>query len=76
MIGKRKTITLELLLYGIEPLALREMLENYIIVGNYKDKELLERVLILEGILSIQMGDYPWVIREKLSSYLGEDYLE
>lgn len=67
---------LELLLYGMEPLALREILENYIIVGNYNGKELLERVLILEGILSIQMGDYPWVIREKLIPYFGENYLE
>lgn len=67
---------LELLLYGMEPLALREILENYIIVGNYEGKAHLERVLILEGILSIQMGDYPWVIREKLSAYFGEDFLE
>lgn len=67
---------IELLLYGIEPLVLRKILENYILVGNYKGKELLKRILILEGILSIQMGDYPWVIREKLSSYFGEDYYE
>ncbi|MTI47896.1 MAG: helix-turn-helix domain-containing protein [Firmicutes bacterium] len=65
---------LELVLYGMEPLVIREVLENYIIVGDYKGKELLERVLMLEGILSIQQGDYPWVIREKLCSYFGAFY--
>ena len=68
--------SLELLLFGMEPLALREILENYIVVGNYIGKELLERVIILEGILSIQMGEYPWYIREKLNSYFGENYSE
>lgn len=67
---------IELLLYGIEPFELRNILENYITVGNYSGKELLERILIVEGILAIQQGDYPWVIREKLISYFGEDCLD
>lgn len=67
---------LQLLLYGTEPMLLRDILENYIITGNFTGKELLERILILEGILDIQLGEYPWIIREKLGSYFGEDYIE
>ncbi|WP_432666620.1 helix-turn-helix domain-containing protein [Wukongibacter baidiensis] len=67
---------LQLLLYGTEPVLLREILENYIVIGNFTGKELLERILILEGILDIQLGEYPWIIREKLGSYFGEDYID
>lgn len=67
---------IDLMLYGVEPLALREVLDTYIAAGNYSGKELLSRLLIRNGILSIQMGEYPWVIREKLSSYFGEEFYD
>lgn len=65
---------LDLLLYGTEPLVLREILDNYILTGNYSGKELLSRILIRNGVLAIQMGEYPWVIREILASCFGEDF--
>lgn len=65
---------LQLLVIGTEPVLLREILENYIISGDYTGKGLLSRIIIMEGILAIQLGEYPWVIREKLSAYFGEDY--
>lgn len=65
---------LDLLLYGTEPFILQEILDNYIHAGNFTGKDLLSRILIKEGIIAIQMGEYPWVIREKLSSFLGEDF--
>ncbi|MDF2520338.1 MAG: AraC family transcriptional regulator [Clostridia bacterium] len=65
---------IDLMLYGMEPLVLQEVLDTYISAGNYSGKELLSRLLIRNGILSIQMGEYPWVIREKLSSYFGEEF--
>jgi AraC-like DNA-binding protein len=65
---------LELLLYGTEPLVLREILDNYIYAGNYNGKELLSRVLTRNGVLAMQMGEYPWVIRETLASFFGEDF--
>lgn len=65
---------IDLLLYGMEPLALQEILDTYVLTGDYTGKELLSRVLIKNGILEIQMGEYPWIIREKLSSFFGEDF--
>jgi AraC family transcriptional regulator len=67
---------LDLLLYGTEPFELRALLDNYIHTGNFTGKELLSRILIKEGIMSIQIGEYPWVVREKLSSFFGEDFSE
>lgn len=65
---------IELLLYGTEPLVLREILDNYIFTGNYIGKELLSRIVIKNGVLAMQMGEYPWVIREKLASLFGENF--
>jgi AraC-like DNA-binding protein len=65
---------LDLLLYGTEPYALQEILDNYVFTGNYEGKDLLSRILIKDGIIAIQMGEYPWIIREKLSSFFGEDF--
>lgn len=63
-----------LMLSGTEPLVLREILNNYISSSNYSGKDFLSAILIKEGILSIQMGEYPWDIREKLIAFLGVDF--
>ncbi len=65
---------LQLIVEGVEPNSIRTILRNYTIVGDYKGKALLERILITEGILSIQAGENPLLIREKLSSFFGEDF--
>lgn len=67
---------LKLLLFGIEPPMLRHILEDYILAGDYKGKELLEHIIIMEGLLLIQSGEYPWVIREKLSAFFGEEFID
>lgn len=67
---------IELMLYGIEPIVLQEMLDSYISAESYSGKELLSRIIIRSGILSIQMGEYPWIVRERLSSYFGEEFTE
>lgn len=60
---------------GVDPANIRSILQNYIVVGDYKGKGLLERILIMEGILLIQAGEKPVMIKEKLSSYFGEDFI-
>lgn len=60
---------------GLDPESIRTILLNYIIVGDYKGKALLERILVLEGVLLIQAGEKPLIIKEKLSSYFGEDFI-
>lgn len=66
--------SIQLLIDGIEPESIREILLNYALCGNSRGKDLLIRILILEGILAIQQGIQPLVLREKLSSFFGDDF--
>lgn len=67
---------LQLVVDGVEPAYIKAILQNYIYAGNYQGRELLERLLVSEGILAIQAGTNPLLIQEKLSSYFGEDFSE
>ena len=66
---------IQMLIDGIEPESLREILLNYALCGGYKGKELLIRILIIEGILAIQQGSHTLILREKLSSLFGDDFI-
>ncbi|HEX2947114.1 MAG TPA: helix-turn-helix domain-containing protein [Clostridia bacterium] len=68
--------SIQMLVDGVEPEYIRKILLNYAFCSGYKGKELLTRVIILEGITAIQQGVNPVIIREMLSSYFGEDYSE
>ena len=60
---------------GAKPEVVRSVLEFYILSGNYSGRELLERCLILEGVLAIQDGLHPKLLKELLLSFFGEvDY--
>ena len=51
-------------------------MQNWIIFGNYRGKELFDSILILEGSLAILRGCNVNIIRnELLASYFGEDLL-
>ena len=67
--------SIQMLIDGIEPEFLREILMNYALCGGYKGKELLIRILIIEGILAIQQGAHTLILQEKLSSFFGEDFI-
>ncbi len=58
---------------GVNPQVTREVLESYILSGDYSGKELLERCIILEGVAAIQKGLHPKVAKEFLLSFLGEE---
>jgi hypothetical protein len=47
---------LQLIVDGEKPQAVREILELYILAGGYRGKDLLERCVILEGLMGIQNG--------------------
>jgi hypothetical protein len=67
--------SIQILIDGIEPESLKEILLNYALCGGYKGKELLIRILIIEGILAIQQGIHTSILREKLSSFFGDDFI-
>ena len=64
---------LQLVVDGVNPQVVRDIMENYIISGDYAGKDLLERCIILEGVTAIQQGFHPKVTKEFLLSFLGED---
>lgn len=66
---------ISLVISGTLPEYIKDILQTYILVGNYIGKELLRRVIILEGVLGIQRGESPFILIERLSAYFGEDYL-
>jgi hypothetical protein len=68
--------SIQMLIDGIEPEALREILMNYTLCSGYKGKALLIRMVIIEGILAIQQGVHTLILREKLSSFFGEDFID
>ncbi|MEE4261304.1 MAG: FliG C-terminal domain-containing protein [Desulfobacteraceae bacterium] len=64
---------LQLVVDGVNPQITREVLESYILSGDYSGKELLERCIILEGVAAIQKGLHPKIAKEFLLSFLGEE---
>lgn len=67
---------LEMLIDGLEPEMIKERLLNYALCGGSTRYELLMRLLIMEGILSIQKGITTYMLRDALVTYLGDDYIE
>ncbi len=63
---------LQLVLEGVQPHLVKTTLEYYILSGSYTGKDLLERCIIMEGILAIQNGVNPQIIQELLLSLFGE----
>jgi hypothetical protein len=60
---------------GAKPQVVRSVLEFYILSGDFSGKDLLERCIILEGVLAIQDGLHPKLLKELLLSFFGEkDY--
>ena len=60
---------------GIDSQTVTDILNNYIVAGNYEGAELLKRIIICDGVKCIQRGDSAAVIREFLTAYLGEDFV-
>jgi FliG C-terminal domain len=63
---------LQLALDGIKSHTARTILELYIFTEDYTGKDLLERCIILEGIIGIIEGIHPKLLKELLLSFLGE----
>ena len=63
---------LQLALDGVKSQTARTVLELYIFTADYIGKDLLERCIILEGVIGILEGMHPKLLRELLVSFLGE----
>ncbi|MBW0432681.1 LIC10244 family PerRA/PerRB upregulated protein [Leptospira yasudae] len=61
---------------GMDAESVHNILKGYIVSGNYEGKELLDRIIILEGMEAIQKELHITVFLEKVASYFGESYQE
>ncbi|XDD49842.1 hypothetical protein AB3N59_15955 [Leptospira sp. WS92.C1] len=59
---------------GMGPDNVQNILKGYILSGNYEGKELLDRIIILEGMEAIQKELHITVFLETVASYFGESY--
>lgn len=53
---------------------IKEILQNYIIAGDYRGGALLRRIIIMEGIICLVNGEHPKLVYEILASRFGEDF--
>lgn len=67
---------LQLVLEGVNPQMVETTLQQYILSGRHRGKELLQRCIIAEGVLAIQNGVNPTIIKELLLSLFGEGSYE
>lgn len=56
-----------------DPETLRELMQRWVIAGDYRDAELLRRLVIIDGVLAIVNGENPNSIRIRLGTFFGED---
>jgi hypothetical protein len=67
---------LMLVIDGTDPMLVKGILETLIDAGNHSGGALLGRLIIAEGVLSVQVGENPRILEIKLLCMLGEDFLK
>lgn len=69
-------IGVQLVVDGTEPDLVEAILGRFVLFGGHKGKELMIRVMTIEGVLALQRGDHPRVIEMELLAFLGERVVE
>jgi hypothetical protein len=64
-----------LIVDGTDPAIVRELMNFRAIASQEVGAPLLHKVIIIEGVLSIQAGENPRIVEERLYCYLGEDVI-
>jgi len=63
---------IELLTNGMDGKTIKSIMEPYIVSSFKTGHELLEMIIMLDAILSINDGLNPWFLRIKLNGYIGK----
>ena len=64
---------LPLVINGVDPEAVRELLVTRMYSYNYSGAQLLKAMIVSDGVLAIQAGENPSLTRVRLENYLGPD---
>ena len=62
---------LQMIADGVDPEIVSDVLQTTVLADGLKGKELLDKLIIITGVLSIQSGDTPFFVEQKLISLLG-----
>jgi predicted HicB family RNase H-like nuclease len=65
---------MQLAVDSTEPQIIEDILDRYIILGEYTSKEMLELLLIKKGTLTIVDGYNPFMIKEELLPFFGIEF--
>lgn len=55
---------------------IKDILFNYIIAGDYKGKDFLEAMIIVNGVIELYNGNNPRLIEKLLLSYFGDEFIK
>jgi len=64
-----------LMVDGTDPELVKGMGKTLLESGGHEGEALLSRMMLLEGVLSVQWGEHPRYLEDKLLCMLGESYL-
>ncbi|MCL1999144.1 MAG: hypothetical protein FWG65_10300 [Turicibacter sp.] len=67
---------IRLVVDGTDPDLVRSILETYVITSGKVGAELLSQLIVCSGVLSLQQGENPTIILEKMFAFLGEEYMD
>jgi hypothetical protein len=68
-------VAVNFIIDGIDSELVKEILKTIMETEQYTGFELLKNTIIIEGVLSVQAGENPILIRRKLPAFLGLDYV-
>ena len=62
---------LQMIADGVDPEIVSDVLQTTVLADDLKGKALLEKLIVITGVLSIQSGDTSFLVEQKLISLLG-----
>lgn len=65
---------IKLICSGTDPFVVERILSKLIISGNYNGKDLVARLIIMDGVNGIQLGENPYRLHDILTAWLGESF--
>lgn len=68
-------IGIQMIVDGVDPSLVKQTMLKVLFTEGFKGAEFLKRLIITEGVLSIQSRDSAYFIKMKLFSFLGEKFL-
>ena len=68
-------VGIQLMVDGLSPEYILEVMDKMITASQKTGVELMQQLIIRDGVLSIQAGESPSLVLLKLYAYLGEEYV-